>query len=141
MIESSEEIKVVKPKKKEENIGWRPTVMTDKVVAKLEEGFTMGFTDLEACLYAEISKDALYDYCKKVPTFTDRKELLKEQPKMKAKINITNSISDWDSLDSKWYLERKSKDEFSLRTEVEQNITGDLKVEVTALDSLNNLIK
>tara|TARA_R110000850_G_scaffold201786_2_gene327894 strand:+ start:626 stop:763 length:138 start_codon:yes stop_codon:yes gene_type:complete len=44
-------------------------------------------------------------------------------------------------LDTKWYLERKAKDEFSLRTEVEQNSTVDLKVEVSALDTLNNLIK
>ena len=141
MIETNEEIKVVKPKKKKDSDVWRPTVMTQDVVNKLEEGFAMWMTDIEACLYANISKPSLYKYCEKNTEFTDRKETLKNNLKMIAKTNLNKSIKDWDMLDTKWYLERKAKDEFSLRTEVEQNSTVDMKVEVSALDTLNNLIK
>ena len=63
----------------------RPTVMTDNVVSKLEQAFEWGCTDVEACIHAGISKQSLYDYCKKYPAFTDRKELLKDTPILMAK--------------------------------------------------------
>ena len=117
-----------RPKKK--HPWWRPSKMNNKIVEKLEEWFAMWFTDLEACLYAWISKDVLYNYIKKNPNFKDRKELLKHQPKLKAKMNITKSINQWDKNDSKWYLERKSKDEFSLKQEIDQT-TKTVEVELT----------
>lgn len=110
-----------KPKTKSNpNWAWRPTVVTEMVVAKLEEWFSYWFTDLEACLYANISKDALYDYCKKFPEFTDRKELLKDQPKMNARAVVAKKIKDWDDYNSRWYLERKWKDEFSTKEIIDQ---------------------
>lgn len=96
----------------------RPTVMTPEAIAKLEDGFEYGFTDLEACLHAGISKDALYDYCEKHPEFTERKEILKRSPILLAKRNIVEELKSKDGDTSKWYLERKAKDEFSTRSEV-----------------------
>jgi hypothetical protein len=52
--------------------------MTEATVAKLEQAFAFGCTDLEACLYADISKDCLYNYQKKHPEFVDRKALSEE---------------------------------------------------------------
>ncbi|WP_235480712.1 hypothetical protein [Streptococcus suis] len=63
------------------NKGGRPTKMTQGTVKKLEEAFLRGLSDEEACLYANISKPTLYDYCKKNPQFSDRKELLKQRLK------------------------------------------------------------
>ena len=100
---------------------WRPTVMTPEVIAKLEYWFSKGFSDSEACLYANISKDSLYRYIDVHPGFWDRKELLKDQPKLKAKLNITEKIDEGDDYNSRWYLERKSKDEFSLKVENDNN--------------------
>ena len=54
--------------------------MTETVVGKLEEAFLMGCTDLEACLFAGINRNLLYDYQKKNPEFHDRKEQLKQNP-------------------------------------------------------------
>jgi len=93
--------------------GGRPTVMTTETINKLEEGFTMGFSDSECCLYANISKQTLYVYCKKDAKFNDRKEELKKHPRLLAKRNIYNSLKKGDKMeDSKWYLERRSKKEF-----------------------------
>lgn len=100
------------------NKGGRPTVMTDEMVNKLEYGFLKGLTDEQCCLFAGISKQTLYDYCHNHPEFTDRKELLKQNPTVKAKINIAEGIENGDEDLSKWYLERKSKDEFSLKQDV-----------------------
>lgn len=119
--------------KKKSNAG-RPTVMSEAVVKKLEDWFIMWLSDSEACLYADISKQTLYDYCKKHPGFTDRKELLKDQPKLLAKLNIHTKLKEWDDFNSRWYLERKSKDEFSLRQENQNDntnvdVTDNLSVE------------
>ena len=111
------------------NLWGRPTVMTPEVIAKLELGFSMWFTDNEACLYAEISKDSLYDYCKKYPKFSERKELLKDQPKLKAKLNIHTKLEEWDDFNSRWYLERKSKDEFSLKQEIDTKHSWEIKID------------
>jgi hypothetical protein len=114
------EKKAAKPtaKKKPAKKMGRPTVMTAEMVKKLEFGFLKGLTDEQCCLFAVISKQALYDYCHAHPEFTDRKELLKQQPSVQAKINIAEGIENGDADLSKWYLERKNKDEFSTKQDI-----------------------
>lgn len=107
-----------------ENKVGRPTVMTNDMIGKLEMLFSQGLSDREACLIANISPSTLYDYCTANPEFAERKELLKDQPKIKAKMNIAESIEKGDIDDSKWYLERKAKDEFSTK----QEIAGDINI-------------
>jgi len=108
--------------KKDHKKDWRPTVMTDDVVWKLLTAFSYWFSDVEACLYADIWKQALYDYCNKNPEFRDRKEALKNKPKMKAKMNVLEKINNKDIDTSKWYLERKAKDEFSTKQEIDNTL-------------------
>jgi hypothetical protein len=48
--------------------------MTNDVVAKLEQAFSEGCKDIEACIYAEIVMLALYDTCRECTEFIDRKE-------------------------------------------------------------------
>lgn len=99
-----------------EEVG-RPTVMTPEIVNKLEEAFLLGCTDLEACLFADISKQTLYNYQEKNPEFVDRKEMLKETPVFKARKSVVDSVSTDPDLALK-FLERKKKDEFSLKSEL-----------------------
>lgn len=99
----------------------RPTVMTPEVIAKLEEAFLLGCTDLEACFFAEISKDALYNYQKENPEFVERKEKLKENPVFKARAKVVEELSNNADLALR-YLERKKKDEFGTRQDV--NVGG-----------------
>lgn len=101
--------------------GGRPTKMTPETIAKLEEGFTMGFSDVEACLYAGISKSALYNYCDEHVEFRDRKEELKNHPTLLAKRNVIESLREGDQQTSKWYLERKAPD-FKAKQEIEASI-------------------
>lgn len=97
----------------------RPTVMTAETIKKLEEAFMNAFTDEEACLYADISIRTLYDYCEKNPQFSHKKETLKKKPNIKAKLNILKSLNEGDVKDSQWWLERKSRDEFSIKSKSE----------------------
>ena len=102
----------------------RPTVMTNDMIGKLELLFAKGLSDREACLIADINPTTLYDYCNTHPDFKERKELLKERPKTTAKLNVAEAIENKDIELSKWYLERKAKDEFSTK----QTIDGDLNI-------------
>lgn len=108
---------------------WRPTVMNEETVNKLLTAFAYSFSDQEACLYAWISKPTLYDYCKRFPEFSDRKEELKKKPNIKAKMNWIEKINNKDYQASKERLERKSKDEFSLKQEVDQTLNANVKIE------------
>lgn len=104
----------------------RPKKINKLILQKLEAGFLYGFSDEEACMYAEIGTSTLYDYCKAHPEFSERKEQLKQRPKMRAKINVVKAMDGGDLDTSKWYLERKAKDEFSAKLNTE--ITGDVSV-------------
>lgn len=84
--------------------------MTPETIAKLEEGFLMSLSDREACLYANINPSTLYRYCEENPEFSERKELLKEQVKIQAKMNIVGAINKGGESLSQWYLERRDKD-------------------------------
>lgn len=97
----------------------RPKKITEEIVQKLEEAFLQGLSDREACIYANIAPSTFYDYCSSHGEFSERKELLKENLKMKAKMNLARSIEDGNMTQSIWYLERKCKDEFSQKQEVE----------------------
>lgn len=94
----------------------RPTVMTDEVVQKLEYAFALGCSDEEACFYADIAKQTLYNYQDKFPEFLDRKESLKTRPVFLARETLIKGIQKDPDLALKM-LERKNKAEFSLRNE------------------------
>lgn len=112
----------------------RPTVITQEALRKLEEAFSNGATDLEACFLANISKSALYDYQKENPEFVERKEGLKSMLKYQARINIAKEINSGDARVSAWYLERKAKSEFSSR--VIDNNTASQEEQVPLLELL-----
>lgn len=102
----------------------RPTKLTPETIDKLRTAFLMGCSDVEACLFADISKTALYNYQQKNPEFVDQKEQWKEQLALKARTVIANSLNNKDENTAKWYLERKKKDEFSTKIENETEIKG-----------------
>lgn len=111
----------------------RPTIMTTETLDKLREAFMMGYNDREACLYTDIGLQTLYDYQKENPDYSEQKELFKQNPVLKAKRTIYDEIEKGNLKVSMWYLERKKKDEFSLRTEIKNNEDVDVS---TILDSL-----
>lgn len=102
----------------------RPTDMTPETISKLEEAWSMGCTDLEACLHADIGKTTLYNYQNKHPEFVERKEILKQRLILSSRIVIANAIKNKDENTAKWYLERKRKDEFSPKIENDVNAKG-----------------
>ncbi len=93
----------------------RPTAMTPDVIRKLEEVFSIGGTDKEACFNADIAMSTLYKYQESNPYFVERKEALKINPTLIARRSVIAGLDDPDR--ALRYLERKAKDEFSPRQE------------------------
>tara|TARA_R110001632_G_scaffold37039_3_gene93721 strand:+ start:171 stop:551 length:381 start_codon:yes stop_codon:yes gene_type:complete len=89
------------------NVGGRPTCMTPEVIQKLEDAFSWGCTDLEACCNADISKSTLYNYCDANPKFMERKEVLKNQPVMKARRVVLAALDDDDINTAHKVIDRK----------------------------------
>lgn len=89
----------------------------------LREAFKLGCSDEHACVFAEISVDALQNYIKSHPEFAVEKEKLKLLPLMKARSNVVNAIALGNIPQSNWYLERKSKDEFGNKQEIEHKVS------------------
>lgn len=119
---------------KKSNAG-RPTVLTPDVIDKLEMCFANGGNDKQACLFAGIHPATLYNYQNENPEFIERKEMLKESVSLHAINNVARKIKDKKTPDlelSKWWLERRSKSEFSLRQELVGRDGG--AIEVTAID-------
>lgn len=94
----------------------RQTKMDKLTVKKLNEAFAFGCTDEEACFYSDISKQTLYNYQKNHPEFIDQKEALKQRPILLARQSVISGLTNDPNLALK-FLERKKKDEFSLRQE------------------------
>ena len=98
--------------------GGRPTKMTPEVIQKLETAVLVGATDLEACVHADISKSTLYDYCVANPEFSERKETLKNQPTLKAKLIVNDALDNDDLSTAHKVIDRKEG------MKVKQEITG-----------------
>ena len=113
------------PRTPQKSVG-RPTVMTPDVIQKLEDAFMNSFTDREACFYAGIALQTLYNYSKEYPAFLERKENLKLSPNLIAKKNLVKGID--GSLDqSRWWAQHKMGDEFAPKTKTEHS--GEVKTE------------
>jgi hypothetical protein len=94
----------------------RPTIVDDLVVNKLEEAFAFGCSDEEACIYADISKQTLYNFQDKNQEFLDRKQLLKSRPILLARQAVLNGFNSNPNLALK-FLERRKRDEFDPKQE------------------------
>lgn len=77
----------------------RKTVMTPSVLVKLEQAFSLGCSDLEACYYAGIGKSTLYDYQKLHLEFSERKEELKSKPVLLARQTVMKGITGYEIKD------------------------------------------
>ena len=102
----------------------RPTKMTKIRLGKLREAFLWGCTDAEACLYADIHPDTLYEYQKKNPKYSEQKKTLKSNPVLIARKTVVEALKDNPQLALR-YLERKRSDEFSFKQTIDQNVSED----------------
>lgn len=114
----------------------RPRVITSEKIMELKQAFHLGCTDEEACQYAGVKISTFYDFCKAHPEFSEQKELWKKNPVLRAKKLIYDSLES-DLKTARWYLERKCKEEFSLREDTATGSTDETRQ--AYLQALRNL--
>lgn len=95
----------------------RPSVMTQATVQKLEHAFVYDSPVEEACLYAGISKQTYYSFCKENPDFLDRIEQLRNAPYFVLRKRVIIAAEHDADLALK-FLERKRPQEFSTRAQI-----------------------
>jgi hypothetical protein len=93
------------------------SVITPEILDKLEYVFSLGGTDKEACLLADIGLETLYRYQRNHPEFGERKELLKSKPIFKARMTLVEALKDPET--AKWYLTKKRHREFDSKPKEE----------------------
>ncbi len=91
---------------------------TPEVIAKLEHAFTIDSTVIEACCYANISETTYHRWCSENEQLRERFKAMQSQLVLKARQAISDNLEDVST--AKWYLERKRKNEFSLKQEIQQ---------------------
>lgn len=126
-VEKAAQVQKTPAKKEPRKVG-RPPKITEVILRKLEEGFLYGLTDEQACLYADVPTSTFYDFLKKNPEFAERKEILKNQPKIDAKITIAKALRPHD--DPRLALEvakNTMRDEYNTRQELTGKDGEDLK--------------
>lgn len=122
----------------------RPTALTREVLQKLEYAFSIGCSDKEACIYADIAPSTLYKYCQEDTGFSERKELLKERPVLAARMTVVKAIVGGDTKMAWSYLERKRAGEFGRDTkpsESNQKIVTIAQLEAVARGEIGSTVE
>ena len=127
--------------------GGENMVMTDAVVRKFDEAFMMGLSDRQACVYVGIPYSTFTTWLERNESYRTKKEELKENPKIWTKLNIVKALKEGDLETSKWYAERKMKDEgFNTRQELEtkntnENVNKNIDLTHLSTEEIKELLK
>lgn len=127
-----------KPAKDKNKVG-RPTKMTDDVVNKLEFAFMRGLSDQEACLYAGISKQTLYNYQNDHPEFIDQKASFKSNVKMHAKLNLAKEVIEKKNVELSLFVLERTVDEYKPKQEVSANVDMAARFSTLSDDELSQI--
>ena len=122
--------------KRKSNAG-RPTVMTPEVIRKFEEAFALGCSDLEACFYADVGRQALYNYQADHPEFVERKLALKKRPILLARKVVIDSLLDNDRNSAHKVLDRHDGQKQILAGDPENPIQTVTRIELVPLANGN----
>ena len=133
-LQPIEDKEVVSKKKESKNPVGRPRAITEDVLQKLKEAFMMGCSKREACLYADVAESTFYDFLKEYPEYSEKIEIWKSYEKIKARMVVHKALDKGDRDMAKWYLERKAKDEFNTKMEIDAAVKD--KVKVVIIDDL-----
>ena len=119
----------------------RPTLITDDVVAKLEEMFRIDATCGEACTHAGISYDAYNERMNKDPVFRQRMESAQAFPFLVAKKTIIKAINEGNGELALKVLKSRQREIYYEKQKNETDLTtGGQPFNVTSAISPSNAI-
>jgi hypothetical protein len=91
----------------------RPTAITKDTVLKLEQAFKDGFSIEMACYVSGISRSTYYTHLQSDIELSDKMTLAQDWATQSAKQVVIQAINKGDLKAAQWWLERKSRAEFS----------------------------
>lgn len=107
------------------------TKLTPKMLKDLEEYFTYGLTDKQACYRAGIATSTFYNYCRENPDWAERREVLKDDVIVNAKITVAKKVKDNDDTYTKLvYQQYKQAERADIKVKVntsEEKIDEELR--------------
>ena len=115
----------------------RPKKITKSIINKLEYAYSRGMTDSEACLFAGITKPTLYAFRNENPEMAERIDVLKENVKMHAKMNIAEAVIDGRNVDISKFVLEKLSDEYK-KSKLTINGKDSSGVVVTFVDDVSD---
>lgn len=107
----------------------RPRRINPETLTKLEYAYSLGCSDREAALYAEIGYSTLTTYLSNNPDFRERRESLKDSMIIKALEANKKLLEDGDPIQTRWYLERRKREEFTLSQDINITASGNLSID------------
>ena len=112
------------------------TTFDDETIDRLCEAALLGANMSECALYAHVSRSALYRFLSDNPGLKDKLEHLRDDTALQARIKAREAILKGDEVMTRWYLERKRKDEFSLSQSIDINAA----VGLTSIEDKKNAL-
>lgn len=106
---------------------WRPTVIDENVIGKLQYAFSCDCTVLEACAYAGIHPDTYYERLKKDKVFADRMDESSRRFMVDVKTRAKELMQTAESESVSWMLIKNALEKrdpnYKPKAEVENNTT------------------
>lgn len=108
-------------------------------IEKMASAYSIGATDAEVAVYLDVTIRTITNWRKKNPTLFLHLDGLKNRPILKARQEVVAGLEGNPEFALK-YLERKKKDEFSLRTEITAKGGADLvnRYDIRFINATNN---
>lgn len=85
----------------------KPDTLSEDCLRRLEDAFSLGCSDAEACCFAGVTLQVFQEHLKSDPTFKDRREILKQRPQLLARQTVFKALKE-DPQIALEYLDRVS---------------------------------
>ena len=95
----------------------KPYKYNDEVVTRLTQALRAGNTRRASCAYSGISEDTFAVWLKDIPEFSDAIKKAEGDAELRNVALIQKAASDGTWQAAAWWLERRRKNDFALRTE------------------------
>ncbi len=69
-------------------------VLNADCLRRLEDAFSLGCSDAEACCFAGITLQVFQEHLKADPAFKDRREILKQRPQLLARQTVFKALKE-----------------------------------------------
>jgi hypothetical protein len=89
----------------------------EKIIKSLKPYLTLGYDLKNACIMAQFTYETVWHWVKKDNTLLIQIQAWQNSVNAKARENVANKIQEGDTNESKWWLERREKKDFSTRQE------------------------